>query len=237
MNKRSTLPASASGGMQMQPLLQTGDPLLYNQNHGWLSPQYYPAPPYTQATSPMYPALGEKPQGQQDQGQGSNAQTGSDPQDPNQQRIIAVKKIEQELKDEIAKRQLLFKKYRRGANAATGTSTVSTAISVGTVATSASLALTVIGAPIAFSLLGLHVTCAGLSVAGHFLSRRFTNRSRKHSEIVVLAASILNSIDDIVTRAEAGQTVSPDDVSKVTDALERFTQQKATIRTSHGCKP
>ena len=61
--------------------------------------------------------------------------------------------------------------------------------------------------------------------------RRLSVKAKKHSELVVLAESKLNTIADHVSTALTDGQISDDEFRMVIDEVNKYTQMKAEIRT------
>ena len=145
-------------------------------------------------------------------------------------RLREITRLRKHLEDERDKRSQLYKKYRRGINAVDSVDTALISASVGMGIGGVGLLATVIAAPVVLGLETAVLGCGLLGVAGKFIGRRLSVKAKKHSDLVVLAESKLNTIADHVSTALTDGAISDEEFRMVVDEVSKYAQMKAEIR-------
>ena len=145
-------------------------------------------------------------------------------------RLQEISRLRKQLEDEKDKRSQLYKKYRRGINAADAVDAALISASIGMGVGGVGLLSTIIAAPVVLGLEIAALGCGLLGVAGKFIGRRLSVKAKKHSDLIVLAESKLNTIADHVSRALADGAVSDEEFRLIIDEVSKYTQMKAEIR-------
>lgn len=145
-------------------------------------------------------------------------------------RLLEISRLRKQLEDEKDSRSQLYKKYRRGINAVDAVDTALISASMGMGIGGVGLLTTVIAAPVVLGLEIAALGCGLLGVAGKFVSRRLSVKAKKHSDLVVLAESKLNTIADHVSSALADGQISNEEFRMVIEEAHKYAQMKADIR-------
>ena len=148
-------------------------------------------------------------------------------------RLQHVAEVKFRLKKERNFRALLYKKYRRGVNAADGLDTALSVTSVGLAASGVGLLSTIIAMPVAISLQAGAFVCGLLGVGGKVIGRRLQAKARKHDKIRVLPESKLNTIADHISVALNDDKISDEEFRLILSEVDNYNQMKAEIR---GCQ-
>ena len=138
--------------------------------------------------------------------------------------------MRKQLEDEKEKRSQLYKKYRRGINAVDAVDTALISVSMGMGIGGVSLLTTIVAAPVVLGLEIAALGCGLLGVTGKFIGRRLSVKAKKHSDLVVLAESKLNTIADHVSMALTDGAISDEEFRMVVDEVSKYAQMKAEIR-------
>ena len=146
-------------------------------------------------------------------------------------RLQEISRLRKHLEDEKDKRSQLYKKYRRWINAVDAVDTALISASMGMGIGGVGLLTTVIAAPVVLGLEIAALGCGLLGVAGKFISRRLSVKAKKHSDLVVLAESKLNTIADHISTALTDGAISDEEFHMVVDEVSKYAQMKAEIRT------
>ena len=117
-----------------------------------------------------------------------------------------------------------------GINAVDAVDTALISASMGMGIGGVGLLTTIIAAPVVLGLEIAALGCGLLGVAGKFVSRRLSVKAKKHSDLVVLAESKLNTIADHVSRALTDGQISDEEFRLIIDEAQKFTQMKSEIR-------
>ena len=145
-------------------------------------------------------------------------------------RLQEISRLRKQLEDEKEKRSQLYKKYRRGINAVDAVDTALISVSMGMGIGGVSLLTTIVAAPIVLGLEIAALGCGLLGVTGKFIGRRLSVKAKKHSDLVVLAESKLNTIADHVSMALTDGAISDEEFRMVVDEVSKYAQMKAEIR-------
>ena len=172
-------------------------------------------------SAPLYPELPAGP-----------AETQSDNNTPPGQyfRLQEISRLRKYIEDEKEKRSQLYKKYRRGINAVDAVDTALISASMGMGVGGVGLLSTIVAAPVVLGLEIAALGCGLLGVAGKFVGRRLSVKAKKHSDLVVLAESKLNTIADHVSTALTDGAISDEEFRMVVDEVSKYAQMKAEIR-------
>ena len=88
---------------------------------------------------------------------------------------------------------------------------------------------TIVAAPVVLGLEIAALGCGLLGVAGKFIGRRLSVKAKKHSDLVVLAESKLNTIANYVSRALTDGAISDKEFRMVINEVSKYAQMKADI--------
>ena len=163
------------------------------------------APPIENTTEKIYPVLEE------------NVTLGTD--NSQNYRLQKISEIEKTLINERDTRKALYKRYKRGINIMDG-------IDSGLI--SASIAMASVGFAIP-ALLPLEIAaacCAGLGVCVTVIRRRLNTKTKKHSEIKVIAESKLNSIKKSISKALEDGKITDLEFKGILEELENYNSMK-----------
>ena len=145
-------------------------------------------------------------------------------------RLQEISRLRKQLEDEKEKRSQLYKKYRRGINAVDAVDTALISASMGMGIGGVGLLTTIVAAPVVLGLEIAALGCGLLGVTGKFIGRRLSVKAKKHSDLVVLAESKLNTIADHVSTALTDGAISDEEFRMVVDEVSKYAQMKAEIR-------
>ena len=145
-------------------------------------------------------------------------------------RLQEISRLRKQLEDEKDRRSQLYQKYRRGINAVDAVDTALISASMGMGIGGVGLLTTIIAAPVVLGLEIAALGCGLLGVAGKFVSRRLSVKAKKHSDLVVLAESKLNTIADHVSRALTDGRISDEEFHLIVDEVSKYNQMKVEIR-------
>lgn len=145
-------------------------------------------------------------------------------------RLAEIRRLNDMLKTEAAKRKKLYKKYKKlnlmcvaTNHGFTGAMTALSLIGIG-------FFTTAIGSPIA---LALEMTAAGggvLSIVANLLADKFEKKAEKHERIGTLAASKVNSIDDLAQKALDDNHITEIEFQLIMKENEKFHDMKKLLR-------
>lgn len=153
------------------------------------------------------------------------------PMDGGSYRLQKISEIQKHLEQERDQRSTLYKKYRRGVNAADGVDTVFVTASLGMGAAGVGLLTTIIAAPIVLGLEVSALACGLVGIAGKFVSRRLLVKAKKHDEVRVLAEAKLNTISIYVSKSLRDDQISDEEYELILNEMEQYNKMKIQIRT------
>ena len=118
----------------------------------------------------------------------------------------------------------MYKKNRRGANAADGIDTTLSLTSVVLAASGVALLSTIIAAPVATGLQAGAIVCRLLGAGGKLVGRRRQAKARKHDLIRGLAESKLNTIADRISVALNNVKIAEEEFCLILSEVDRNNQ-------------
>ena len=145
-------------------------------------------------------------------------------------RLERVCEIQRQLEGERDYRAALYKRYKRGVNAADGVDSALVTASLGAGAAGIGLLTTVVAVPIVIGLEIGAVAAGLLGIGSKYVGRRLLAKARKHDDIRVLAESKLNTINDHISRALKDNAISDEEFRLISDELEKYHEMKKDIR-------
>jgi hypothetical protein len=103
-------------------------------------------------------------------------------------------------------------------------------ISVGSGAVSITSILGVLTAPVGLALGGVSNAAAVTSMALNGIKKNIPNKLEKHEKIGMLAASKLNTINDMISKALADSHISTEEFTFIINEKEKYIKLKNAVR-------
>lgn len=147
----------------------------------------------------------------------------------NNLRITKIDKILEKMKEELEKRELLRKKYRKSINIIDGIDVGLSVTSLGGSVSSIVLLTAIANPPIAIVAGGVALSVSAMKLGTDLLLRKLRQKEQKHREIKVLAESKINSIEEIVSAAISNGNVDEAEFKSVLEEERRFLDLKKLI--------
>jgi hypothetical protein len=141
-------------------------------------------------------------------------------------RLQKISELQRQLEGERDARAALYKKYRRGVNAADGLDATLATVSLATGAGGIALLTTVVAAPVVVALEVTAVACGLAGIGCKYVSRKLQAKTRKHDEIRVLAETKLNTVSDHISHALKDNDISDEEFRMVLDEAEKYQEMK-----------
>ena len=145
-------------------------------------------------------------------------------------RLQYITEIQKQLQLERDKRDGISKKYKKAAKAIDGVDTVLVVSSLGIGVAGVGLLSTIIAAPLVIALEGVSLGMGLLSIIGNQIIRKLNKKSEKHSNIMILADSKINTISSHISKALSDNEISDDEFKLILDELDKFNKMKREIR-------
>ena len=148
-------------------------------------------------------------------------------------RLEQITKIKEFFEQEIENRRKVLKKYKKSCEVINGIVHFLTAAEVvsGSI-TTVSMA-GVITAPVGIALGSVTVVMVATSFGLNFGKKNITKKISKHEQIYTLAASKLNTINDIISKALSDSVISSEEFSLIIQEKEKYITLKNKIRIEH----
>jgi len=151
--------------------------------------------------------------------------------EPGNFRLQKINEIAKTLDNEVGHYRLVAKKYKRAKKfvswSAAGSSVVSAVFS----SASFGSALSVVGLPAAVPLGGAGGCFALVSSGLIFAGRKLETKIKKHHEITTLAVSKRDTVNRLLSRALANNTVSAHEFDTILSEFERYNFLKEQVRS------
>ena len=146
-------------------------------------------------------------------------------------RLQEVSLLRKQLEDEREHRSRLYKKYRRGVNAADAVDTALLSASVGMGVGGVGLLTTIVAAPVVVGLEAAALGCGLLGVACKYIGRRLAVKAKKHAEILVLAESKYRTVMRQGSKALTDGKISDEEFRLLLNEVLTYDQMKEEIRS------
>ena len=152
-------------------------------------------------------------------------------------RLEQITNIKKFFEEEIEARRRVLKKYKKAYEVINGIVHFLTATEVvsGSI-TTVSLA-GIITAPVGIALGSVTVVMVATTFGLNFGKKSITKKISKHEQIYTLAASKLNTINDIISKALTDSVISQEEFSLIIQEKEKYIMLKNKIRNEHKTEP
>ena len=146
-------------------------------------------------------------------------------------RLGEISRLKAKLESEVAERKQLVKKYRRAENMFDAVDIGANSIALTLSVTTGVLVSTGILLPVAVPLAVSAGTLGVIGVTCKCINRKLKGKAQKHSSILQLAESKLNSIREIISKAINDNNITDDEFKLVVDEMKKYNAMKENIQT------
>ena len=146
-------------------------------------------------------------------------------------RLGEISRLKAKLESEVAERKQLVKKYRRAENMFDAVDIGANSIALSLSVTTGVLVSTGILLPVAVPLAVSAGTLGVIGVTCKCINRKLKGKAQKHSSILQLAESKLNSIREIISTAINDNNITDDEFKLVVDEMKKYNAMKENIQT------
>ena len=153
------------------------------------------------------------------------------PDESQNYRLKKIDEAEKFLRDEIAYREKLAKRYKRRSNATMISDTSIILAITGLELASIVTFSTGIGIPVSIALGAVGLILGVGSIGVHKTQKIFESKAKKHDKIKTLAESKLDSISSIVSKAVEDANISHQEYIFILKEIEHYRIMKEQIRT------
>jgi hypothetical protein len=148
------------------------------------------------------------------------------PTDPNTMRYDMVHKWIIEIEDELKKREILSKKYRRAVDITDIVNTSLLSGAVGSAIVGFTLSVSLIGLPLGLIFHSSSAVLGAGGLVGRFCGRHFEKKARKHAKVAVLAQSTVETLEVALANATI---VTKEELDRLKDEVDRYRSRKTHI--------
>jgi hypothetical protein len=149
---------------------------------------------------------------------------------PQNFRLFQISEIKKFLELEIEFRRKMFRKYKLAFNVCTDINYAMGVISVGSGAVSIPSIVGVLTSPVGLALGGVSIAVAVTSMALNGIKKNLTNKLAKHEKMGTLAASKLNTINYMISKALADSHISTEEFTFIINEKEKYIMLKNAVR-------
>ena len=147
-------------------------------------------------------------------------------------RLHKINEVQKILEAERDKRSNLAKKYQRCNNIMAGIAYALDLAAVGLGTAGVALLTTVIATPIVIAMEGAALSAGGFSVASNLICDKvIASKTKKHLQVMTLAESKLNTINDHISKALKDGYISDDEFTLILSELDKFYKMRDEIRS------
>ena len=146
-------------------------------------------------------------------------------------RLENIRGVEEFLNAEIKERDHLQKKFKRCESTAKIVDTTLTAVTVVSAGSGVAAISTGIGIPVSIALGSLGLATSIVSSIVRKLIKVYAVKAKKHSDITVVAQTILDGITCLISKAINNGDISPEEFETIMKEKERYLTKKMEIRS------
>ena len=146
-------------------------------------------------------------------------------------RLGNIRAVEEFLNTEIKERDHLQKKFARCESTAKIVDTTLTSVTVVSTGGGIATLCTGIGIPASIALGSLGLATSIASSIARKLTKVYAVKAKKHSDITVVAQTILDGITCLVSKAINNGDISPEEFDTIMKEKERYLTKKMEIRS------